>query len=115
MTTNIYDTANALEQEIRKMKEFKEMKEAFQHVQKDETASQLFKSFQNFQLKMQQKQMQGQDFTEEDNKEAKEITAEVQKNSLITTLMEKEQLFNVILQDLNRIIMSPVRDVYEGK
>jgi len=33
---------------------------------------------------------------------------------LINELMVKEQAFSVIINDLNRIIMTPIRELYEG-
>jgi len=36
----------------------------------------------------------------------------VQETAVINELMQKEQAFSLVVNDLNRIIMTPVRDMY---
>lgn len=113
--SNIYDTANQLERELRESEEFKALKEAYDAVLGNPEANELYKEFQAFQGTLQQKQAQGNAFTEEDATKAQEISDKVGKNELISTLMTKEQAFSLIINDLNRIIMNPVRSLYENK
>lgn len=111
---NIYDTANQLEREIRTMPEFKALQEAFDEVKADEEAYTLFKNFQALQTELQQKPMKGEEFTEEDAKNAQEMAEKVQSKEVINELMNKEQAFSMIMNDLNKIIMTPVRDLYNS-
>ncbi|MGM0237928.1 YlbF family regulator [Enterococcus sp. AZ103] len=111
---NIYDSANGLEQELRELDEFKALEAAFATLQADEAAFALFKEFQEMQQILQEKQMNGEAFTDEDADKAQEIAMKVQQEALINSLMEKEQAFSVIINDLNRIIMTPIRDLYQG-
>lgn len=113
MTVNIYDSANQIEREIREMPEFLTLKEAFNVVKSDEAAYELFKKFQNLQMTFQEKQMQGEEFTDEDAQEAQALTEKVQASEKINDLMTKEQAFSMIINDLNRIIMTPVKELYE--
>lgn len=113
MTTNIYDSANQLERELRELPEFIALKEAFAEMKENEEAYQLFKDFQNFQMTLQQKQMQGEEFSEEDAKNAQEMAEKVQEQDVINQLMVKEQAFSTIVNDLNRIIMTPVQELYQ--
>ena len=112
--TNIYDTANQLERELREVKEFQALTQAYDDVKADSEAYNLFKEFQTFQQGLQEKQMQGEEFTEEDAKNAQEMAEKVQQADLINQLMEKEQAFSMIVNDLNRIIMTPIRDMYNS-
>jgi cell fate (sporulation/competence/biofilm development) regulator YlbF (YheA/YmcA/DUF963 family) len=112
--SNIYDTANQLERELREMKEFKELTQAYGDVQANEAAHTLFKEFQAFQQELQEKQMRGEEFSEADAEKAQQLATEVQGTELISKIMEKEQAFSMIVNDLNRIIMTPIRDLYSN-
>ncbi|MGX6980140.1 YlbF family regulator [Vagococcus elongatus] len=113
MTVNIYDSANQIEKEIRQLPEFLALKDAFNEVKEDAEAFDLFKKFQNLQISFQEKQMSGEEFTDEDAKQAQELTEKVQASPKINDLMMKEQAFSTIVNDLNRIIMTPVKELYE--
>lgn len=112
--TNIYDTANGLESEIRQLPEFKALEEAFAKLKENPEAYSAFKEFQSFQQELQEKQMTGEDFSDEDAEKAQALATKVQQEETINELMTKEQAFSVIINDLNRIIMTPIRDLYEG-
>ncbi|MDF0479278.1 YlbF family regulator [Vagococcus sp. PNs007] len=112
MTVNIYDSANQIEKEIRELPEFLALKEAFEGVKADEATFKLFKEFQTLQMELQQKQMQGQEFSEDDAKLAQELAEKVQESDLINELMTKEQAFSMIINDLNRVIMKPIQELY---
>ena len=112
MTVNIYDSANQIEREIREMPEFLALKEAFATVKESKADFTLFKEFQQLQVELQQKQMQGADFTDEDAKKAQDLAEKVQASDLINDLMTKEQTFSTVINDLNRIIMTPIQELY---
>ena len=113
MTVNIYDSANQIEREIREMDEFKALKAAFETMQAEKESFELFKNFQDLQIELQHKQMQGLEFSEEDAKQAQEMAEKVQQTPVIQDLMQKEQAFSLIVNDLNRIIMKPVQELYQ--
>ena len=97
--SNIYDTANQIERELRELDEFKALQAAYEE-------------FQGFQQGLQEKQMRGEEFTDEDAEKAQSIATKVQETAVINELMQKEQAFSLVVNDLNRIIMTPVRDMY---
>ena len=109
--SNIYDSANQIEREIRELPEFKALKDAYETVQANEE-DKLFKDFQAMQIELQEKQMSGQEFSDEDAMKAQEMAVKIQSEEVINDLMQKEQGFSTIINDLNRIIMTPVRDLY---
>ncbi|MBO0476995.1 YlbF family regulator [Vagococcus sp. DIV0080] len=113
MTVNIYDSANQIEREIREMDEFKALQEAFTAMKAETESFELFTNFQELQMELQQKQMQGVEFSEEDAMKAQEMAMKVQETAVIQDLMQKEQAFSVIINDLNRIIMKPVQELYD--
>lgn len=110
--SNVYDTANQLEKEIRESNQFSELKASFDRLKENQEAFALFKEFQNMQQGLQNKMMAGEEFTEEEAKQAQELGEKVQQEELIRQLMEKEQAFSTVVNDLNKIIMTPVRDLY---
>lgn len=111
--TNIYDTANQLEREVRELPEFAALTAAFEKLQEDGNAYKAFTDFQDVQKELHEKQMSGEDFTEEDMERAQATAMKAQEEPLINELMMKEQAFSMIVNDLNRIIMKPVQDLYE--
>ena len=113
--SNIYDTANQLERDLRELQEFKTVKESFEAIYADETAKALFDEFRAVNIELQQKQFSGQEITEEDIQKAQELGQKVSENEYIKALMEAEQRLNTIMQDINRIITNPLQELYNGK
>lgn len=113
--SNIYDTANQLERDLRDLAEFKTVKESFESIEADETAKALFDEFRQVNIELQQKQYSGQEITEEDIQKAQELGQKVSENEYIKALMEAEQRLNTIMQDINRIITNPLQELYNGK
>ena len=105
--SNIYDTANQLERDLRDLAEFKTVKESFEAIEADETRQ--------VNIELQQKQYSGQEITEEDIQKAQELGQKVSENEYIKALMEAEQRLNTIMQDINRIITNPLQELYNGK
>ena len=113
--SNIYDTANQLERDLRELQEFKTVKESFEAIYADETARALFEEFRTVNVELQQKQFSGQEITEEDIQKAQELGQKVSENEHIKSLMEAEQRLNTIMQDINRIITNPLQELYSAK
>lgn len=115
MTANIYDTATQLEREIRATDQYKALQEAFANLKEKTEAYALFKEFQAFQQTLQQKMMSGEEMTEEDAQKAQELTTAAQAEAGIAELMEAEQAFSLLVNDMNKIVMAPVHELYEGE
>ena len=111
---NIYDTANQLERELRESEQFQDLKASFDRLKENQEAYSLFKEFQGLQQALQQKMMAGQEMTEEEAQQAQELSQKIQQDQIVSELMQKEQAFSLVANDLNRIIMGPVRDLYEA-
>jgi len=112
---NIYDSANALEQDLRKTTEVAELKLAFEAVKANDLAYKLFDKVQNKQFELQQKQMQGQEITDDDIKAMRELTDQLSNYTEIQNLMEKEQKMNSMMDELNKIISKPIAEIYQDK
>lgn len=114
MSSNLYDTANQLEREIRQDEAFQTLSASFNRLKQNEEAYRIFKEFQAFQQEMHQKMMAGEEMTDEDAEKAQALAEKVQSEPVISHLMQTEQAFSVVVNDLNRIIMNPLRELYEG-
>ncbi|MRT18369.1 hypothetical protein F3C99_15695, partial [Vitellibacter sp. q18] len=81
----------------------------------DTVAYGLFQQFQQKQYEMQQKSMQGQDFTDEEVKSLQALGDKMRDIQPIQNLMAKEQGLSQMMDELNKIISQPIIDVYQSK
>jgi cell fate (sporulation/competence/biofilm development) regulator YlbF (YheA/YmcA/DUF963 family) len=109
---NIYDSAYDLEKAIRESEEFKSLKNAYDAVMNEPSAKQMFDNFRDTQMSLQEKQMQGQEITEEEVERAKKVVELVQQHQGIAKLMEEEQRLNMVINDISRIITKPLEELY---
>lgn len=110
---NVYDQANALETALRESEEFQQMKDLYSKVNGDAESKQLFDEFRELQMTLQEKQMQGEELLEEDIQKAQNSAQEIENDENIKGLMEAEQKMSQLIQDLNRVIMKPIEELYE--
>lgn len=115
MSTNIYDTANQLEREVRESEAYVNLQTALGDIKSDAEASAVFQEVQGIQMKLQQMQQSGQEITEENIQEAQVISEKAGANEKVQSLMEAEQQISGMIDDLNRIIMQPIQDLYQGQ
>lgn len=109
---NIYDSAYDLEKAIRESEEFKSLETAYQVVMDDPSAKQMFDNFRDTQMALQEKQMQGQEITEEEVEQARQVVELVQQHEDISKLMEEEQRLNQVINDVSQIITKPLEELY---
>lgn len=110
--SKMYDSAHELQEAIEESDDFQALKSAFEKVMADESSKQMFDNFRNTQLALQEKQMQGQDITEEEVQKAQQVVELVQQHPDISDLMEKEQHLNTVINDLSQIITKPLEELY---
>lgn len=112
MSVNLYDLAYNMENAIRSSFDFQTLESNFKEVMSDESAKRMFESFRDIQMELQQKQMMGEEISEEEVQQAQNTITMVQQNPKIAKLMEAEQRMSMVLADLNRIITKPLEDLY---
>lgn len=115
LMANVYDTANQLASDLKESQQFKEMQHAFDMLKLDAVAYAMFQQFQQKQMALQQKQMQGQQPTEDEIKDIQTIGEKMQNMQPINDLMVKEQALSQMMDELNRAITQPIVDIYQGK
>ncbi len=110
--SNVHDRAYELEKAIRNSTEFLELKESYERVMNDPSAKKMFEGFRDTQIEIQEKQMQGEEITQEEIEKAQKVVELVQQHTEISALMEKEQRLNVVINDISRIITTPLEELY---
>lgn len=109
---NIYDTANQLERDLRSLPAYEGLKEALTAIRADQEANQLFEQFRDTTRSLQEKQMQGQEPSQEEMTKLQDLSANISDNELIMQLMQREQEVSQTINDINDIIMKPLSDIY---
>lgn len=112
MPVNLYDSAYGLEKAVRQSEEYSLLKQAYDEVNADQSAKDMFENFRNIQLQLQQKQMMGQNISEEEVTQAQKSVALVQQNAKISKLMEAEQRMSMVIAEMNKIVMKPLEELY---
>lgn len=114
MTVNIYDDLNRLEATFRKTTEFSEVQQAVEVVKADEDALALFKNFRKIQLDLQEKQMAGEEVEADELEYAQKTAQLAQSNEKIMAMLEAEMKLSGLIEEVNRVLMKPVQEVYES-
>lgn len=109
---NVYDSAYDLEKAIRESDEYQDLKTQYDILERDETGKKMFENFRNLQLELQQKQMQGQQITQEEAQKAQQQLQLMQQHEGIAKLMAAEQRMSTVVNDLNGIITKPLEELY---
>lgn len=110
---NIYNEINALEGAFRKTNEYLALQQAIETVKADEDAAKLFKNFRDVQLKLQQKQVQGQQIEEDELQYAQKAAQLAQQNDKIAKLLQVEMALSGLIEEVNRVIVKPVEALYK--
>lgn len=112
MSTNLHDYAYELEKAIRNSDEFAQLKMFHEMVNNDESARGIFDNFRNIQMHLQQKQMMGEDISDEEVEQAEKALSLVQQTQSIVQLMEAEQKMSTVIGEISKIMMKPLDELY---
>lgn len=111
---NIYDDINKLETTLRQTEEFSNVKTAVESVKADEAALTLFQSFRKVQLSLQEKQMNGEEISGEEIEYAQKTAQLAQGNEKIFQMLQAEMALSQLIDEVNRVLIKPVQELYEG-
>mgnify|MGYP003464398117 FL=1 len=111
---NIYDDLNKLVLNFRKLDEFKALEQAVEQVRADEEAKKYFTNFRDIQMKLQKKQVAGEEITEEEMNYVQKAAQLAQSNPKIIAMLEAEMALSNILEEVNRVLFQPIQGMYEG-
>lgn len=111
---SIQENAQNLAQELQQTPEFTTWQKAFDAVQADQAAADLFNQFQQVQQTVQVMIHSGETPTQEQTQAWDKLAEAVQAQPVITELLASEQALNALLTDLNTIVTAPVASAYEA-
>lgn len=111
---NIYDDINRLETTFRSTEEFAAVQKAIEEVKKDQDALTIFQNFRKIQLSLQEKQMQGEQISGDELEYAQKTAQLAQQNPKIANMLQAEMNLSRIIEEVNRILMKPIQDLYAG-
>ncbi|OZS79035.1 hypothetical protein CF394_01035 [Tetzosporium hominis] len=110
---NIYDDINKLETTLRQTAEMQGVKEAIQAVKEDQEAKDLFESFRKIQMTLQEKQVKGEEIAGEELEYAQKTAQLAQSNEKILAMLEAEMKLSQLIEEINRVLLKPVQELYE--
>ncbi|MEK4487092.1 YlbF family regulator [Psychrobacillus sp. FSL H8-0484] len=111
---NIYDDINKLEASLRQTDQFANVKAAVESVKADSEALALFQSFRKIQLSLQEKQMKGEEISGEEIEYAQKTAQLAQSNEKIFHMLQAEMALSQLIEEVNRVLLKPVQELYEG-
>ncbi len=111
---NIYDDINKLESTLRQTAEYKTLKEAVEIVRADEESRKLFVNFRDIQMKLSEKQMNGEELLEDEYTYLQKTAQLAQQNPKILAMLEAEMAVSKMIEEINRIIVKPIQSMYDG-
>lgn len=112
--SNIYDTINQLERDVREEAAYKDLVAAVEALKNDQEAFDIYTEFRALQSSFQFKAQLGQEITEEDEKNANELQEKLANNEVISSLMDKERALNTLVEDINKGVSGPINEVYQS-
>lgn len=108
---NVYDLANELDREIRKLSEYQATLAAKASIESDSEASQLWKEFLEQQEKFQTMMQKGQMPTAQEQKTMNELGKKIEGNAILKTYFEAQQRLSVYVADIEKIVFSSLREL----
>lgn len=113
MGKNINVCATELQKALHQSEAYIRLETIYNEINNDEATKNIFNNFRALQMKLEQKQMAGQSPTNEEVIEVQSGAKIVQENEKISKLMDAEQQMGKIIDEINKIFMKPLGDLYE--
>lgn len=102
----VYDLAHRLARGIKDSDEYRTYSTLRQKIMDDEKTKEMLLDFQKEQLKLQTKQLSGQEVTEEEQERFNKLREIVELNKNIKSYLDAEYRVGVLLNDIQRILFS---------
>jgi len=103
-----------LETSISQTEAFQKLKDTVDIVRDDEQARTIFTQFRDVQVKLQQKQMQGEELLEEEYLYFQKTAQLAQQNPKIMAMLEAEMELSSLIDEANRSLIKPIQSLYDG-
>jgi|AntRauTorckE6833_2_1112554.scaffolds.fasta_scaffold00175_3 cell fate (sporulation/competence/biofilm development) regulator YlbF (YheA/YmcA/DUF963 family) len=104
LVMSVYDLANRMARQIKKSDEYKEYLKKREKVVSNEKTKEMLLDFQQEQMKLQAKQLSGEDLSEEEKEKLENLRELVELNSNLKQYLQAEYKVNVMLNDIQKIV-----------
>lgn len=111
---NLQENLNGLVENFKAEDAFKTLEDAVEQVRADEEAKNYFTNFRDIQIKLQQKQVAGEEITEEELAYVQKAAQLAQSNPKILAMLEAEMALSDIIEKINQELFQPIQALYEG-
>lgn len=101
---SVYDLANRLAKQIKNSDEYKDYLEKKEKITQNKKTKAMLLDFQQEQMKLQAKQLSGEDLTEEEREKLENLRELVDINNDIKKYLQAEYRVNILLNDIQNII-----------
>jgi cell fate (sporulation/competence/biofilm development) regulator YlbF (YheA/YmcA/DUF963 family) len=101
---SVYDLANRIAKQIKKSDEYKEYLEKRDKVVNNEKTKEMLLDFQQEQMKLQAKQLSGEELNNEEKEKLENLRELVELNSNVKEYLQAEYKINVMLNDIQKIV-----------
>ncbi|MFW5999702.1 MAG: YlbF family regulator [Halanaerobiaceae bacterium] len=101
---SVYSTAHKLAREIKNSDQYKEYREIRETILADENKKEMLQDFQQEQLRLQSRQMAGEELSEEDREKFENLRNLVELNQDIKKYLQAESRVSTMLNDLQKIL-----------
>ena len=112
---NVYDKAYELARAIRESTEAREVKEIRSKIEADPETKRMLDDFREKQMNLQKQMLSGQQPDQQEMEKLDKLYEVVSLNPLIKKLFEAERRFGILIEDVQKILADPMKDILEGK
>ncbi len=103
---SVYDIANRLARALKKSEKYKDYKQIREKIMDDEKKLEMLKDYQQQQMKLQSKQLSGQELSVEEKERFENLREIIELNADIKKYLEAEYQISILLNDIQKIIFS---------
>lgn len=107
---NVYDKTYELAKAIKNSNEKKNLLEAKKKVDKDQKAKEMYNDLVDLQLELQQKQVKGEDISEDDIEKLQKKQEIALMHSDIQSLFEAEKRLSIMFEEIQKIIYDAIEE-----
>lgn len=101
---SVYDLANRLAKQIKNSDEYEDYLEKKKKVMQNEKTKEMLIDFQQEQMKLQAKQLSGEELNDEEKEKLENLRELVELNSNVKEYLQAEYKINIMLNDIQKIV-----------
>lgn len=106
---SVYSTAHKLAREIKNSDQYTEYQEIRKKIMEDENKKEMLQDFQREQMRLQSKQISGEELSEEDREKFENLRNLVDLNQDIKNYLQAENRVSTLLNDLQEILFEDLK------